>query len=453
MFTKKIMLFALPMIVANIIMATTAFAVMWLLSLLGQGGVAAGALTYNTFSVMAALVFSFSVPISIFVARAYGAKKIKSIPAIVQGGALITIALGLVVAIGVSHMQAIYTFFHQPPQAAAISAAYFKGYAFCLIPFGLRYVLLQVMNGTSHPKMATFFSLVGLLCSLPFSYTLALGKFGMPHLGAYGVGLGQAVGNLISLAIVATYLNHSKHYRDLQLFSFKGRAALTWVRNIFSLGIPVSAQRVGEVSSLFAITVIIGHFGQMQLASYQVALQFSFLVIMIGFGFTQASGILVGQSLGAGKTLCATTQGNTSIWLAFLITLAFSAIFVLFPHLLIHVFIHGHTVYAEKVSHLAVIMLAITAISQLFDTVRNVATGALRGYKDTRYPMYLGLLACWVIAVPVGYLLAEVFHLGAKGAVMGFALGVTVGAILIVIRLRKMQKLSHENEGVPAIDR
>jgi multidrug resistance protein, MATE family len=453
MLSKKILKFALPMIVSNLIIALNGFAMMWILSQLGSTGVAAGALVYNTFAVMASLVFAFSVPVSIFAARAYGGGQLQEMPRILQAGCLVVIGLGIVVAIGVSNLMPMFNFFHQPHAPSLIAAGFFKGYAFALVPFGLRLVLAQIINGTSKPKISSLFSLITLLLTIPICYWFATGGLGLHAMGAYGVGVGAAISNTLVLAITACYLHFSKFYRSMRLFRVRAEALWGWIKNTFSMGIPVSAQRVGEVTAMFAITVLIGHLGQMQLASYQIALQFSFVVVMIGFGFTQASGILVGQALGAGKTKHATEQGTTAIRIAFFIALACSLVFVLFPHMLVHVFVRGHSQHVKKITDLAVSLLAIVAISQVFDTIRNVATGALRGYKDTRYPMWLGFFSCWVIAVPAGYFLANHLHMGARGAVIGFAAGVTIGTGLVILRLKKLQKLSHVNEGVQAIDR
>lgn len=458
MFTKKILKFSLPMIVANLIMAMGGFVAMWILSMLGNGGVAAGALVYNTFGVMASLVFSFSVPVSIFSARAYGAKKPEKIASILQAGCWVVVGLGIIVALALTQLGHVYSFFHQPPAAAAIAAAYFKGYAFALIPFGLQLTFAQVLNGISKPKTATALSFITLLLAAPLGYLFAKGGLGVPAMGAFGVGLGASIGNLIMVFATIIYLKYSRHFCEMKLFQLKQSNMLGIIKQTLQMGLPISTQRVGEVSAMFVVTILIGHIGQTALASYQVALQFSFVVLMVGFGFTQASGILVGQSIGQGRPKDAIKEGFGTIKIAFLITLVCSAVFVLFPHELVHVFIHGHRPHLREATQLATALLAIVAVSQLFDIVRNVATGALRGYKDTTIPMYVGILACWVTGVPLAYVFSHVGHLGAKGTLIGFGLGLILGAVLMVMRLIYLQRQSlnldspSEDEAVPMLD-
>jgi MATE family multidrug resistance protein len=452
MYTKKILKFALPLIIANLILAMNGFAMMWTLSRLGHGGIAAGALVYNTFGVMASLVFAFSVPVSIFTARSFGARNYHEIPAIWQAGAMVVCGIGFIVALGISHLGPAYAFFHQPIEASSIAAQFFHGYAYALIPFGLQLVLSQVMSGVSRPGTSTFFSFLGAICTFPLGLWFALGGWGVHPMGAFGIGVGVAIGYTIVLAINTCYLCISPYFRQFKLFQRGEHSSIEWLRNIFSMGIPITSQRVGEVTAMFAITMIIGHLGQMQLAGYQIAMQFSFVVLMVGFGFTQAGGILVGQSLGAGRKECAVKEGLTSVKISFFIALGCSLVFVLFPQQLIHVFINTGAEHFRETSHLATSMLLIVAISQLFDTLRNVATGALRGYKDTTYPMVLSFISCWGIAVPLAYVFSHFLHLGAIGAMWAFAIGVTLGAGLVLLRLNKLQKLSLSHEGEQAVD-
>ena len=51
-------------------------------------------------------------------------------------------------------------------------------------------------------------------------------------------------------------------------------------------------------------------------------------------------------------------------------------------------------------------LLVFTAIYQFSDAIQTATNGALRGYKDTRIPMYLACSAYWGVALPLGYIVA-----------------------------------------------
>jgi Na+-driven multidrug efflux pump len=85
--------------------------------------------------------------------------------------------------------------------------------------------------------------------------------------------------------------------------------------------------------------------------------------------------------------------------------------------MLIHFYLQtDHSISAETMD-LAKWLLAISALSLMIDSLRNITTGALRGLYDSRYPMYLSVILMWGIGLPVGLFLAFKAHWG----VIGFA--------------------------------
>src|SRR5690606_11913819 len=50
---------------------------------------------------------------------------------------------------------------------------------------------------------------------------------------------------------------------------------------------------------------------------------------------------------------------------------------------------------------LAVVLLPIAGVFQIFDGLQVVALGLLRGLGDTRVPMLINVVAFWLIAIPV----------------------------------------------------
>ena len=70
--------------------------------------------------------------------------------------------------------------------------------------------------------------------------------------------------------------------------------------------------------------------------------------------------------------------------------------------------------------------------------------GTLRGYKDTTYPMVLAFISYWPFGLTVGYVLGRtdlvVPAMGAAGFWIGFISGLSVAAVLLSVRLKKVSK-------------
>jgi MATE family multidrug resistance protein len=68
----------------------------------------------------------------------------------------------------------------------------------------------------------------------------------------------------------------------------------------------------------------------------------------------------------------------------------------------------------------------------------------LRGYKDTRSIFFITFIAYWVLGLPCGYILAltdlVVDRMGPAGFWMGFIIGLTSAAIMMMMRMRFLQR-------------
>ena len=56
----------------------------------------------------------------------------------------------------------------------------------------------------------------------------------------------------------------------------------------------------------------------------------------------------------------------------------------------------------RDVLQLAAGLLLLGAMFQVFDCSQATLMGALRGYKDTRAPMVIAVIAYWVVGLPLG---------------------------------------------------
>ena len=85
--------------------------------------------------------------------------------------------------------------------------------------------------------------------------------------------------------------------------------------------------------------------------------------------------------------------------------------------------------------------MIFAAIFQLPDGIQMGALGSLRGYKDTFIPMIFLGVAYWIFGLPIGYYLTYYGvnePMGAGGVWIGMIVGLTIAAVLLINRLRKI---------------
>jgi MATE family multidrug resistance protein len=84
---------------------------------------------------------------------------------------------------------------------------------------------------------------------------------------------------------------------------------------------------------------------------------------------------------------------------------------------------------------IALYLLAIAAVFQIFDGVQAIAAGALRGYRDTAVPLLLAVIGYWGIGFAGGWLLAFPAGYGPLGLWSGLAVGLAAVALMLTVRL------------------
>jgi MATE family multidrug resistance protein len=83
---------------------------------------------------------------------------------------------------------------------------------------------------------------------------------------------------------------------------------------------------------------------------------------------------------------------------------------------------------------LAISFLLIAAAFQIFDGAQVIAMGVLRGYKDTRVPMFIAAFGYWGVGCPAAAAFGLAAGLQGVGIWIGLALGLASVALLLLAR-------------------
>jgi MATE family multidrug resistance protein len=150
-------------------------------------------------------------------------------------------------------------------------------------------------------------------------------------------------------------------------------------------------------------------------------------------GLGAAATIRVGTFLGQRDGVAVRRAGFTLIGLAVLIMLLWAVAFITGNNFLPSLYIND-----DAVLSIAAPLMVIAGFFQLSDGMQVVCAGALRGLQDVKVPSLLIFVAYWVLALPIGYLLAFPLGYGATGIWLGLLLGLTLTAGAMVWRFNRL---------------
>lgn len=171
--------------------------------------------------------------------------------------------------------------------------------------------------------------------------------------------------------------------------------------------------------------------GDAHLGAHVVVMRIVSVSFLPGHAIGEASGVLVGQALGAGQPALARQAFWAGTRLASLVMGGMALVFVALPRPLVEVFHPSH-----EVADIAVRLMFIGAAFQVFDAVAMVAQGVLNGAGDTRFTLLVGVGSMWLVNLPLGWLLGLHLGLGATGAWLALTGEIIAFAAVTLWRIR-----------------
>ena len=85
---------------------------------------------------------------------------------------------------------------------------------------------------------------------------------------------------------------------------------------------------------------------------------------------------------------------------------------------------------------MALLLLPVAGVFQVFDGMQVVSAALLRGIGDTRVPMVLHLLSFWAVGIPLGAFLSFTMGWGPTGLWWGLTAGLASAGVLQLARVR-----------------
>jgi multidrug resistance protein, MATE family len=285
----------------------------------------------------------------------------------------------------------------------------------------------------------------GLLYNIGMNWLFIFGEFGLPRLGALGCAVSTASGMWLMLGAMVVWIRLSGAYR--QTYPFTHWEGPNWkeIGSMLRLGLPIGVTHFAEVSAFGVISLLVARFGVVEVSAHQIALNFVSLVFMVPLSFGIGALTRVGQAMGEGNPV----RARFVAWVGTGMCIAFgllSAIGIaLFRWQIAAMYTSDAAVQAT-----CVMLLLFAALFQLSDSTQVAAASAIRGYKVTRSPMVIQMIAFWGVALPVGWILglapdwfpwSPARPMAATGFWIGLVLGLTVAAVLLAWSLNQLSKL------------
>lgn len=288
-------------------------------------------------------------------------------------------------------------------------------------------------EGIGVTKPIMYVSVSSLVMNVFLNWVLMFGNLGAPALGALGCGIASAITMWLMMIGLGLYMWRSPIYEKLKIFARVGKVRPEALKEILILGVPIAVMITAEAGLFNAVSVLMGTRGASIAAAHQVAINFAMTSFMIPLALSSAITIRVGFALGAGDPRAARYSGGFGIAVCAIFMSCSATFMLLFRDAVVSIYTND-----PSVTSIAVNLLLAAAIFQIADGVQIGSAGALRGYKDTRFPMAINIFAYWVLAFPCAYLAAVTYKAAPVYTWIAFIVGLSVAAMLLTWRFRRL---------------
>ncbi len=437
--SKRLFTLALPVMITQVgQVSVQLFDNIMVGKLLGADALASVSLANGVFFSVFVLALGFSLAIPPLVSEAHSQNDHTTINRVFRHGFVVNMLIGLALVIVMLFALPLLYHLGQPEKILPDTESYLRITIVSIIPFMAFQTMREVSEGLSFTIGVTKATIIANVINIVLNYIFIKG-IGMDSLGVDG----SAYASFIARVFMVIFLffvmrKHPTTKRYMDDFSLKTKLFQKKMFNkLITLGLPTALQMFFEITAFAGAAFICGLISANDIASHQIALSMASFTFNLSIGFSVASTIMIGRRQGERDFVGLKQVGINNMKIVFIFMVFCGLFFIVGRNIL-------PTFFTQK-EDVAVILLAsklliIAALFQLSDGVQVVALGILRGIQDVKIPSLITFVAYWIITIPLGYFLCVTLQMGAWGMWIALGLGLTISAVLLVIRFLKLSQ-------------
>ena len=261
------------------------------------------------------------------------------------------------------------------------------------------------------------------------NYALIFGRLGCPQLGVEGAAIATAASRAVATVLLGV-IHFRKHIPRFPLSYFR---PMPWLelRNLLLIGIPAMSENISYNLSQVVVTYFINQISNEALAARTYCATTIMFVYLSCLSITQGGDILVGHLVGQRRHQAAYLLGNYFFRWSMIITLTGSALLAITGRSILSAFTDN-----PEIITMGVWVLVIDWFLEIGRTANIFAVGTLRATGDAIYPVVIGIIFQWSIAVGLSYVIGIPLGYGLVGMWIGFMLDENIRGIILMRRWR-----------------
>ena len=419
---KIIPAFVFPLLIGNLLQQTYNIVDSVIVGqFLGKEALAAVSASFFIYYFIISLVIGVGSGITVVISQYYGAKQYDKVQQAFSSILIFTVFIGLLLsAVGVVFSESFFRLTKTPEDVISDAVRYFRifiGGTFIFITLNSLLSVFRGMGDSRRPMIFIFITAaLNIILDILFVIVFRWDIEGV----AFATILAQAVGVVVCLV----YLN-KRH----KLLSIK-RKDLKFEPSLFfrgmKIGLPTSVQQCSLSVGLLMLLGVVNIFGTDTLTAYGAAGRIDALITQVILTLSSAISAFCGQNIGAGTVSRVREGVRFAILVNTLFALMVFSLICFFGREMMMIFTPDESVISIGYNYLIIVGAVF-----ILHGAMNVMNGAMRGAGDTLFAMVTGIVAFWLIRLPLAYFLSE--RMGYSGIWWAICISITLGFIATYI--------------------
>ena len=409
---KQFLLYALklafPIMIQNLISTLVNSADTIMLGYVSQTAMAASSLANQYTFVLFCFYYGLGIGTSVLCAQYFGKGDKQTVERIIGLAARVAILISLLFfAFSFFAPEAIMKIFSDSPQTIKEGAAYLKVLSFSFVFMGFSQVFVSALRSVGKIVFPSALYVVSLLVNVMMNAAFIFGLFGLPRLGVVGVALGTVSARAVEVILCFAYSAAGKDikFRLKNLFRRSG----VLFKDFLKISAPSVVNDLMWGMAATTCTAILGHIGDDMVAANAVAVMVVNMGAIVCRGFSNATTIIVSQTLGENRMEDTKVYAKRILWLTVIVSLLGCCVILVIRPFMVQF-------YRDKLTETAIYYLGIIMIMTTWRLVGEgintcLICGCFRGGGDAKFGMVVDTVFMWGVSVPLMAIAAYVLKL------------------------------------------
>ncbi|MCK8060003.1 MULTISPECIES: MATE family efflux transporter [unclassified Fusibacter] len=366
----------------------------------------------------------------IMITQYLGAKQEKKLNQVYSIATVFNVFIATVMTIGIFMFQSeFFKLINLPLELVTDTKSYLDVIMGFLVISAMYMTLSTIHKSHGNTKLTMYIALGINILNVIGNYIFLFGPLGLPVLGVKGVAISTVVSRSIGMLIMLSYLVlvMKQHIHLKNLIPFPKEM----VKQFFKLGLPSAGEPISWQFSQMFIFAFINIMGTTTVTTRMYSMIIIWFTFLFAMAIAQATQIITGYLVGAGRYDDAYHLVFKSLRKAILASLTVSLLFVLFRYQLLGIFTDN-----KEIIELGAKILIIDLFLELGRVTNITVIFSMRAAGDVNFPVIVGILSMWGISTLGAYVLGIHLGWGLAGIWIAMTADEITRAIIMIFRWR-----------------